>query len=563
MTHLYGRVAVPMRDGVELAGLLFQSQGERAPTLLVRSPYDFSQATPTMPDLITLMDRGYNVLWVSCRGLNGSQGHFGAVVDEIPDGYDTVDWIIAQPWSDGRVGTYGGSYNGMTQWAIVASGHPALKAVAPAITAMNWYRAPWYHPGGALSLSLAGTWHAAIRASEEAAAVASGSGSVEQLTAIGAVLQNRQAAFEHTPAADHPVGIADERLQRVLANPDFGDAWKEQDFSLCASTITAPVLMTAGWFDLFVVDQLRDFERIVTQSPSESVRTGSRLIVGPWAHMITESFFPAVDFGAASTAAAADVTGEHLQHFARWLPVGEPGPANPMPVKLFVMGIDRWREEPAWPLPDTQYTDHFLDTSTSRLVLEPPSEPRSIGYDYDPRDAVPTRGGAHTSIPRQDGPVDQSDIELRKDVVSFTSDVLDTSLEVIGYVRATLYVSSDARDTDFTAKLVDVHPDGTALSVCDGIIRARYRAGLDTPALMEPDEVYEVEIDMAPTAMVFATGHRVRVDISSSNFPRFDRNTNTGGFISRESIQDSLVAHNTIYSGPGWLSRITLPLIRR
>lgn len=570
MSHVYERTLVPLRDGVSLAAALFRVEGDPRPTLLLRTPYGIDSTQGFLiPDTVALLNAGYNLAWVGVRGTSGSEGTLSGVEQEVDDGYDTVEWVIRQPWSDGTVGTYGSSYVGVTQWAVAASRHPAVKALAPAVSSMNWYRAPLYYPGGALTLSVAAGWHLLIRFNEELAAVTAGTGDPHKLAALGAELQSGVRTFDYTPVVTHPVQFDDHRLQKVLNNPDFNHTWKGSDFTGAIPDLTAPALIITGWFDLFMHETLRNFEQITKEATSTAVREGSRVVIGPWAHIIGESNFPAVGFGTGTTgpAAAAELTAEHLRHFGQWLPIAEPAPQSPAPVRIFVMGTNQWRDEQSWPLHDTQYTDFHFESAGNRggrLVAGDPGNQRgACDYHYDPRDPVPTFGGAHLFIPRQDGPVDQRPLSHRQDILTFVTDPLQDAVEVTGYVKARIFVSSDAKDTDFTAKLVDVHPDGTALSVCDGIIRARYRDGLESPTPMLPGEVYEVEIDMAATSMVFGEGHSIRIDISSSNFPRFDRNTNTGGFISGESIEDSVVAHNVVYSGSNHPSRVILPVISR
>ncbi|NHP13809.1 CocE/NonD family hydrolase [Rhodococcus sp. IC4_135] len=573
MAHVYNSgVEIPMRDGVTLAALVFQPLEGNAPTLLLRTPYGLASHGAGPTEVLPFVDAGYAVVWVESRGTFKSEGEFRPKTNEPEDGYDTVEWIISQPWSDGQVGTYGPSYCGMTQWATASTGHPALKASVVKETAMNWYRGLWYHPGGALSQSFSTFWPTAMNASNERRKLAAGRGSLDRVLDLGGGLLNGRGLSlnDHTPISTHPLLPLEQWMSEILDHPDYDEFWKEQDFTTSVPEMTQPVLSIAGWYDIFIVEQLRDFERFRREAGSEEARTGSRLVVGPWIHELDySSEFPDRDFGAIGAAAACDLTGAHLQHFNRWLRPGVDAPApSPAPVRLFVMGIDQWRDEQDWPLPDTTYVDYFLsgDAPNGRgeLLLGGPGAASESRYRYDPRDPVPTAGGP--SMPARfgfNGPVDQKEVASRPDVLCFTGPALDEDTEVTGYVKATLFVTSDAVDTDFTAKLVDVFPDGKAINLCDGILRARYRNGLDRPEHLVPGAVYEVEIDVAATSNVFRAGHRIRVDISSSNFPHYDRNTNTGGFVSRESIDDAVVAHNTILTGPDHPSRLVLPRINR
>ncbi|MEO3789654.1 CocE/NonD family hydrolase [Nonomuraea sp. B10E15] len=568
MALIFERVTVPLRDGVKVEGLLYRSQDEPRPTLLLRTPYGVDKTNMiSVPEYLFFLKAGYNVAWMACRGTYGSDGDFRSIEDERDDGYDTVDWLVRQPWSDGRVATYGASYAGQTQWAIAASRHPAVKALAVEVSAADWYTGLWYHPGGAMFHQLALTWHFGMRMQEQVRAMASGGGDQTLVADLGAQLRSGPNTYDDVPLHQQSLVAGDERLQKILDNPENNDYWKALDRSRSFPDMTQPILMIAGWFDFFINGQIRDFARYRTTAATPQARRGTRIIIGPWAHWPLENNFPEVDFGMAATAQGADLIGEHLRHFAQWLPVGDAVSQPAAPVKIFVMGVNEWREEQDWPLPDTAYTDLYLDAAAcgrdGSLRRSPAASRNSAEYDYDPKNPVPSRGGNYNGSYRTDGPVDQRHIEERADVLSFTTEPLTQNTEATGHVRATLFVHSSAPDTDFTAKLVDVHPDGSARHVCDGILRMRYRDGLETPTLINPGQVYEIEVDMSVTSMVFLAGHRIRIDISSSNFPRFDRNTNTGGFISREAVDDAVVAHNAILTGPDHPSRVTLPLIRR
>ncbi|GAA0998573.1 CocE/NonD family hydrolase [Acrocarpospora macrocephala] len=579
-TFAYERgVEVPMRDGTRLNAVMYRPTEGTASTLLVRTPYGVSSAFVGMagngagfPNATSFVDAGFAVIWVEARGTFGSEGTFRPKVHESQDGYDTIEWIVAQPWSDGRVAMYGPSYLGITQWAAAIAGHPSLKAIAPMQTAMESYKALSYHPGGALSLSAVTSWHALMYLNDEVREITRGNGDMERISALIAGLTDQLALNDGTPLADHPLFAGRGWLDEVLEHPDYDVYWDAQDFSPALSRVTVPVLAVAGWFDPFIGQQLRDFENFQKSAGSAEAVAGSRLIVGPWDHdPALSGHFRDHDFGLFASAGAADLTGEHIRHFQRWL--GPDTPSSPLPspsrVKLFVMGVDEWRDFDDWPIPEAQPVPYYLASGTEpgarhgKLSTLPAESEHRYEYSYDPADPVPTTGGAQ--IPTLwgfSGPADQRPLDSRPDVLSFQTAPLDHDTEVIGHISATLFVQSDALDTDFTAKLIDVHPDGKALGLCDGILRMRYRTSPRTPELTQPGEVYEISIDMAATADVFRVGHRIRVDISSSNFPRFDRNTNTGGLISRESIDDAVVAHNAVLTGPQHPSRIILPVLR-
>lgn len=337
------------------------------------------------------------------------------------------------------------------------------------------------------------------------------------------------------------------------------------------SQITTPSLSVGGWYDLFITETLRGYTEMRASAATEAAREGQRLIVGPWSHINLTGLFRDRAFGAAGNAANRDLTSAHLSFFDPILKDGADGPPGGDRVSLFVMGIDQWRTEADWPLPDTTWTHYYLDGDGSaataggagRLVTDDPVTTTVDTYAYDPADPVPAIGGTQMLATEHDGALDQRAVHDRPDVLCFVTEVLEEPVEVVGPVSATLFVSSDRTDTDFTAKLVDVHPDGRAIILCDGIQRMRYRDSLREPKPMTPGEIYEIEIDMVATANVFRPGHRILVEISSSNFPRYDRNSNTGGTISAERLEDMVVATNTLHRGPEHPSRVTLPVIDR
>ncbi|MFG2800035.1 CocE/NonD family hydrolase [Streptomyces pseudovenezuelae] len=337
-------------------------------------------------------------------------------------------------------------------------------------------------------------------------------------------------------------------------------------------TSPPPALNIGAWCDLYIGQTLRTYTTARRQAGSVQAREGQRLIIGPWDHMSASGVYPGRSVGPLASAQMLGLTGLHVKFFDRWLRGDTTALDSVAPVKVFVMVIDLRRDEQEWPLPDTQWTDFHLTSAghantvggDGALTTEPPTGTGHDTYLYDPRRPVPTAGGA--SMPTTFGfcgPVDQRTVASREDVLCFAGPVLEEAVEVTGPVSLTLYVSSSALDTDFTAKLVDVFPDGKAINLCDGILRARYRDGLATEELMEPGTVYEITVDMTATSNVFLPGHRIRVDISSSNFPRYDRNTNTGGVIARESEEQMIPAVNHIHHGPDHPSRLVLPVIDR
>jgi len=357
-----------------------------------------------------------------------------------------------------------------------------------------------------------------------------------------------------------------------MAHPSHDGYWDAMELTPELKNVTAPALNIGGWYDLYIGQTVRTFTTARRQAGSAQARVGQRLIIGPWDHLSTSGVYPDRSFGPMATAQLMGLTGLHVKFFDYWVKGDTTALDGVAPVKIFVMGIDQWRDEQDWPLPDTKWTDFHLGSAGHAntadgdgvLTTEPPVAAEHDTYLYDPRRPVPTAGGACLPMtPGFGGPVDQRTVAGREDVLCFAGPVLEEAVEVTGPVSLTLFVSSSAVDTDFTAKLVDVFPDGKAINLCDGIARARYRGGLATEELMDPGTVYEITVDMTATSNVFLPGHRIRVDVSSSNFPRYDRNTNTGGVIARETEAQMIPAVNHIHHGPNHPSRLVLPIIDR
>ncbi|MDT7576688.1 MAG: uncharacterized protein QOH17_3021, partial [Pseudonocardiales bacterium] len=349
--------------------------------------------------------------------------------------------------------------------------------------------------------------------------------------------------------------------------------WQELSVADRFEEITVPALNIGGWFDIFVNSTARSFTQLRQRGGSDAAREGQRLVIGPWDHLNATGVYPDRQFGLLADAQLCDLTGQHSKFYDRWLRGRADALEGSAPVRIFVMGIDQWRDEQEWPLPDTTYVDYHLVSDGPAntvagdgvLLTDAATEDRVATFLYDPLRPVPTLGG-RVMLPttaNAAGPVDQRPVETRDDVLCYTTPVLDEPLEVTGHIALRLFVSSSAVDTDFTGKLVDVFPDGRAIFLTDGIMRARYRRSLDDPELLTPGEVYELTLDLSVTSNVFLPGHRIRLEVSSSNFPRFDRNTNTGGIISEDGESDVQTAVNRVFHGPQHPSRLVLPIIRR
>lgn len=572
-------VPVPMRDGVTLATDIYRpATGGPAPTLVARLPYSkdlLATLTLLMPDPLRVAQAGYAVLVQDCRGCYLSEGTSTPFIHEAADGADAIAWAAAQPWSSGAVGMVGGSYLGAAQWLAAAEAPPALKAIAPFITSDRFY-APWTYQGGAFQLGFCLFWALGYFALPELhRRLARRTATLAEVSAATRALGSIDALYRRLPLAAIPeLEAAAPFYLDWLEHPYDDPYWRAIDPSRRQEQIRIPSLHIGGWYDPFLGGTLASYQGMRDHGATPEARR-PQLVVGPWSHGIWHGAFPERDFGLLASTDAIDLTGIQIRWFDTWLKGHPAASDDEPPVKIFVMGVDQWREEEDWPLPDTAYRRLYLRSrghantgdGDGALSWEPPADEPCDRYRYDPRDPVPTRGGA-TLLPGalaavNAGPRDQRPVEARADVLVYTTGPLERDLEVTGPVSLVLYAASSACDTDFTGKLVDVYPDGRALLITDGILRARCRGLPGGAEPLEAGRVYELRIDLVATANVFKAGHRVRLEVSSSNFPRFDRNTNTGGVIAREAEADCMVATNSVFHSAAHPSHLLLPIIER
>lgn len=570
-------VPCAMRDGTVLRADIYRPDGPgRYPVMLTRLPYDKG----TLGALVATPERttgaGYGVVVQDTRGRYASEGAFDPYLTDVEDGYDTVEWAARLPWSDGHVGMFGPSYLGYTQLAAASARPPSLVATMPVVTRDDI--AYVYTTGGAFGLLVFQAWCLSVgqdltrRQGVEVAEIAEFNRLRDARFAamlrrdFAAVAEGQQALETFLLAqtgrvpldAYPPLKEAVPFYRTWLHHPFRDDYWRQRIAGPPDAGV--PSLQVAGWYDLFVAGQLKNYAQLRRQAGA-GVGQRQRLIVGPWGHTTMVSRFTGeMDFGAGSV---LDQTALRLEWFDHWLK-GKPLVDQP-PVRLFVMGINRWREEETWPLPRAVDTDFFLHSKgeansldgDGRLGLSPPEAEAPDRFTYDPNDPVPTRGGCLNDF--SPGVFDQRPVEQRPDVLVYTSEPMPEDLEVTGPVRVHLWAATDGPGTDFTAKLVDAHPDGYAANLCDGILRSTHREGDTSPARTETGGIYEYVIELGPTSHVFKAGHRIRLEVSSSNFPRFDRNPNTGELPA--SATTFRVARQTVFHAPGRASRIVLPVV--
>jgi putative CocE/NonD family hydrolase len=563
-----------MRDGTILRADVYRlDDGQRHPVLLSRTPYNKSLPLLSyLPlDPIRAAAAGYAVVIQDSRGRFTSEGAFCPFLNEAADGYDTVEWAATQSWSNGNVGMYGISYFGATQWLAATAAPPHLKAIFPSLTASDYHEG-WTYQGGAFALGFNMSWTMAVLAPETLMRLAKTEPrATNELTQLLGGVDKMHDWFRFLPQHEFPLfRNGAPYYYDWLAHPGEDDYWTQWKIENFYSQMTVPAYNLGGWHDIFLGGTIRNFLGMREQGKTREAREGQKLIIGPWAHTVPYSnVVGEVDFGLAAAGAALDLDGMHLRWFDHWLKGINTGLMEEPPVRLFVMGTNVWRTENEWPLARTRYTNYYFHSEGKAnsvhgggtLSLEKPGTEKSDVYLYDPRNPAPTRGGGLCcwagSVPN--GAYDQRPVEERPDVLVFSTSVLESDVEVTGPITVTLFAASSASDTDFTAKLVDVHPNGFARNLTDGIIRARYRESTRTAKLIEPGRVYEYTIDLWATSNVFRAGHRIRLEISSANFPRFDANPNTGRTIATEG--EGQPALQTVFHDSERPSHVRLPII--
>ena len=562
-------VEIPMRDGTVLRVDVYRQEGRVSlPVLLSRTPYGKGYAN--LPFAILAAERGYAVVIQDVRGRWASEGENYPLVHEKEDGFDTLEWIDRQEWSGGKVGMYGESYLGYTQWAAAVTRHPTLKTIIPDVTFTDPYE--MIYNKGVLALGIAVSWGLLSQAqmeiehfqgseSEKAALWMSFIQAVDGMT--------HGDTFRHLPLQDVPLigsqGIHPFFLD-ILAHPQRDAYWER--LACPTEAIQIPVFQIGGWYDIFINSTMKDFTELQEKSSDSQGYHQQRLMVGPWVHGSYESKNGDIDFTLQASWMLVLPEETQLQWFDYWLKGIENGIMDSPPIRIFVMGENVWREEEAWPLERAQYTPYYLHSSGAANSLhgdgslspEMPGDQPADSFLYDPRNPVPTRGGGlccwEPALSK--GAFDQREVEARPDVLVYTTPPLARPLEVTGPLQVNLWVSSTAPDTDFTAKLVDVRPDGYARNLADGILRMRYREPSGT-ALLEPADIYPIQIQLNPTSNLFLSGHRLRLEISSSNFPRYARNLNTG----EDATGTVRTALNTLLHDADHPSHIVLPVIPR
>ena len=599
--RIEANVNVAMRDGVSLSTKLHLPDDEDSgpwPVILVRTPYN-KDMMPLGFEHVT--DNGYVLALQDCRGTYASEGDFRVLVSEQQDGLDTLSWLREQAWCDGNIGMASGSYVGATQWLPALENPEGLKTITPQITASVGHGFIFF-TRGVVQLDMFLLWsahiadeenrrqgvtysndHPELKSLRETSAellpammdmMGQETGSPEAQSAALAVAELQQdVEAKSREFLSLPLSVAAKHLSSYapwvkdwLENLDDPDAsyWQGFDWGPRRETPNMPMLHMAGWHDIFVRGQLDDYAALTAREggpPQKLIVTsdmhGSQMNPAPTP--MGEILFPAeysMDQIMMTKTPPEDAGELYTRWMDRWLKGVENGVEDEAPITLFVQGTNEWRSEHEWPLARTQWTNFYLGET---LSTQGPHEAGVDQFDYDPANPVPAKGGSFLNLGISPGMYEQGEIEAREDVLVYSSDVLTSDTEVTGPISANLWVATSAVDTDFTVKLVDVDEAGNAYNVCDGVTRLRFRE--DAPGLVTPGEVQEVHVVLTPTSYVFKEGHRLRVQISSSNFPLFDPNPNTGKSLLTDESNEMVVAHQSVFFGGNRPSHIVLPVI--
>ncbi len=559
-------VPARMRDGTVLYADVYRpSKPGRYPVILYRHPYNKAPvASLTYAHAVWYARHGYMVVNQDVRGRWKSEGEWYPFLHEADDGEDTVEWAAALPGSNGRVGMMGFSYYGATQLQAALRRPPSLRCICPGMTTGQYYDG-WTYNQGALALAFTASWATflaigeAQRRGDDAAAGA----------LLGAFFGGPNL-YGYLPLRDYPPlaqsGLAP-YFQDWLDHPTYDDYWRRWSVDTDYSRVDVPALHVGGWYDVFLSGTVGNFNGLRQGAGSERSRAQQKLLVGPWYHIPWTPMPGSVYLGPQASNQA--VNDWQLRWFDQFLKDEERGVLDAA-VTLFVLGENAWRDEREWPPRGTRFVDYYLhsdgraNSATGDGTLSPESpghEPPDI-YSYDPVFPVPSVGGHSCCFPNVApmGMEPQGLPEAFNGVLVYTSEPLERDLTVIGPVSATLYAATDAADTDFTVKLCDVHPNGVSYNIQKGIVRASYRDSLTDPTPIVPNEIYEYTVNLGPTANVFKAGHRIRVDVSSSDFPQWDRNLNTGGPLGTQGLARARVANQVVLHSDRYASRISLPI---
>jgi putative CocE/NonD family hydrolase len=558
-------VPCAMRDGVTLMADVYRPADEGSyPVILIRLPYDKAGAeNVSYAHPAWYARHGYIVVSQDTRGRYGSEGEWYPFKYEAEDGYDTIEWAAKLTGADGRVGMYGFSYAGATQMLSAVLRPPSLVTICPAMTGSQYYEG-WTYNGGAFALAFAASWAKSLGIAD-----AKKRGDDAAMATYASAFAGAMDWHWYLPIKDHPPLRTGDTSYFFdwLDHPTYDDYWRQWSIDEDYSRINVPALHIAGWYDVFVSGTVKNFVCLQRHAGEEKARQSQKLIIGPWYHI---PWKPMV--GQASEDAAPSVVDDwQLYWFDQFLKDQYTGVLD-SPVTLFIMGEDRWQNYDQWPPAQSTPTPLFLHSAGRAnsafgdgvLSTDMPVEELADIYTYDP--AIPTLSqGGHSccfDFAAPMGPADQAPSERFNQVLVYTTDPLRDDVLLIGDVSVVLYAATTAVDTDWTARLCRVDEHGVSINLQEGIIRARFRDSLSDPTPIEPNRIYRYEIQLGPVGVRIPAGHRIRVSISSSDFPQWDRNMNTGGVLGMEGPTSGVTATQVVLHDAEHPSHVILPVMR-
>ena len=577
---------IPMRDNIRLSTDLYVPKNKegKLPVILIRTPYNKNVFRNKEKKHIAhfFSSQGYIVAVQDCRGKFESEGIYSPPAgNEANDGYDTVDWLTKQDWSNGKVGTFGCSYPGETQMVQAPLMHPGLAAMIPqaaggVIGAANGRYNYWAgFKGGVLDHAASISWY--FRAAHKYSYKPPPGLTDTEILNIReffnpAVTKLPDIDLEqlnwYLPLIDvmNEAGAPPNDWVDLITK-DFGDSWWHDvmGFYNGNEKFNTPAIHMSSWYDFSVEETLFASNYFRENAVSKSATENQFVIIAPTGHCDFDGADENTQVGELYIGDARfDYLGTYLKWFDYWLKAQENSVTDMPKVQYYTMGKNQWQSADAWPLPETKFAKYYLHSNGSansrygngRLSLKLPKNELPDIYIYDPGNPVPTLGGSRSEPP---GAFDQATVEIRNDVLVYSTPILKKGIEITGPITLIIYVSSSAKDTDFTAKLVDVYPDGKAYNIQDTIFRSRYRDGFTKKVWMKEDEVYKIQLNLNAASNYFASGHIIRLQVSSSNFPMYERNLNTGGNNYDET--EWIVAENTIHHSKEYPSHIILPII--
>ncbi|MUT67620.1 CocE/NonD family hydrolase [Paenibacillus sp. NEAU-GSW1] len=562
-------VPVVMRDGVKLLADIYRpKEGGPYPVLVMRTPYNKADAqTMNYAHPSWYARHGYIVVVQDTRGRWSSEGEFAPYANESEDGYDTVEWAAALPGAEPKVGMYGFSYVGAAQWQAAVSRPPHLACIVPGMIGSDSYQGKAYR-NGAFSLALSQSW--VFFAAQDTALRRKRTDWAAELGAQYAAIHSQ---YRKLPLSDLPEAAKETAPYYLewLRHPTRDSYWSLHALREQYERIEVPALHIGGWYDIFIDGTIDNFNGIRERGGTAKARENQFLLIEPWFHMPWSRYVGELDFG---EEAANRIDSLQIEWFDYWLKDKRSNRFAHQPaVQYFEMGSNRWRQSDSWPIAGAEAVPYYLRSEQransingdGRLSIEqPPEHEYPDVFVYHPSIAVPALGGRSGAVPDLTpmGPKNQLPIEIRNDVLVYTSDTLDRKLAIAGEITMELYASTSAEDTDFVAKLIDVYPDGKAYNIAEGIIRASYRNGLDRREAVTPGEIIRYSFSLGPTAHAFKPGHTIRIDITSSLFPTFDRNPNALVEPGEATEADFETATQTIYHDSSYPSKVWLPVIR-